>query len=95
MVKLSLVLVTYKMVSQIGNTIRSLCCPYQEQVRNEEVEILLVDNGSPVPLDEQIWSGGANLSYSYIPPFEARPSPAHAINRAVDSRRCSPHLCYD
>ena len=64
MVNLSIVLVCYKMAKQIGTTIRSLRAPYQNGIVNEEVEILLVDNGSPEPLDERVWSGIADLSYS-------------------------------
>jgi len=91
-IKLSIVLVHYKMTKQIGNTIRSLRFPYQEGIENEEIEILLVDNGSPEPLDEEVWSRVPGLSYSYIPPSEARPSPAHAINRAVARGRAA-HIC--
>ncbi|MEP6601684.1 MAG: glycosyltransferase [Nitrospirota bacterium] len=92
MLTLSIVLVSYKMAKQIGNTIRSLRAPYQVEVENEDVEILLLDNGSPEPLEEGIWSGMSNLTYSYIPLSEARPSPARAINRAV-ACTSSPHIC--
>jgi glycosyltransferase involved in cell wall biosynthesis len=91
-VKLSIVVVSYKMARQIGNTIRSLRSPYQVDVQNEEIEILLVDNGSPEPLSEEVWSGMTNLTYSYIQPVAAKPSPALAINRAVSLAR-APNVC--
>ncbi|MEP7071696.1 MAG: glycosyltransferase [Verrucomicrobiota bacterium] len=92
MPNLSVILVCYKMADQIGNTMESLRAPYQKEIENDEVEILLVDNGSPEPLDEGIWSGMTNVTYISLPPSEARPSPAQAINRAV-SRASAGNLC--
>lgn len=89
---LSIILVSYKMAEQIGNTIRSLQAPYQKNIANEEIDIQVVDNGSPEPLDRKIWSETSNTTYSYIPPAEAKPSPAHAINRAV-ARASASHIC--
>ena len=51
---LSIILVSYKMAKQIGNTIQSLRAPYQRDIGNDEVDIILVDNGSPERLDEVI-----------------------------------------
>ena len=92
MLDLSVVLICYKMTEQIGNTIRSLLTPYQKEIAGKEIEILLIDNGSPDPLPEKIWSESTNLSYSYIPPSEAKPSPAFAVNYAV-KRAGSKQLC--
>lgn len=89
---LSIILVSYKMAKQIENTIQSLRAPYQRDIGNDEVEIILVDNGSPERLDEVIGSGMSNLRYIYISPAEAKPSPAGAINRAV-ARASASHLC--
>ena len=92
MTRLSIILVCYKMAKQIGNTIQSLLAPYQKDILNEEVEILLVDNGSPEPLPDGIWAGATNVTYSYISPSEAMPSPAQALNRAVKRARAA-QLC--
>ena len=52
----SIILLCYKMADQIGNTLRSLVSPYQKNVSGSEIEILLVDNGSPTPMGEIPWS---------------------------------------
>ena len=80
---LSVVLVCYKMEKQIGNTLRSLVPPYQKKIKKQEYEIILVDNGSPSPLPEEIWKIASNIRYLYIPPGEASPNPGIAINRGV------------
>ncbi|HEX4083660.1 MAG TPA: glycosyltransferase [Chthoniobacteraceae bacterium] len=80
---MAVIVVCYKMEGQIGNTIRSLLPPYQKKVRKREYDIILVDNGSPRPLPEEIWKQGSNVRYLFIPPGEASPNPGVAINRAV------------
>ena len=55
--KLSVILVAYDMAREIPRTLESLSRSYQERAENLEYEVLLLDNGSPVPLDEASWSG--------------------------------------
>jgi len=81
--KLSVIVVCYKMYAQIGNTIQSLIPPYQRGLKFSDYEILLVDNGSPKPLPDELQKASKNLRYIYIPPGEACPNPGVAINRAV------------
>lgn len=90
--RVSIILLCYKMTDQIGNTLRSLVPPYQKNLSSSEIEILLVDNGSPTPIGKIPWSSGSNITYSYIPPSKARPSPAEAMNQAV-FRASSKTLC--
>jgi hypothetical protein len=92
MARLSVILVCYKMAEQIGNTLQSLLAPYQGHVANEEIEILLIDNGSPEPLPESTWLLAKNITYTYLAPSEAKPSPAFAINQLV-KRASSSDLC--
>ena len=48
--RLSVALVCYEMAGQIENTLRSLLPPYQREVTLEDYEIILIDNGSALPL---------------------------------------------
>ena len=81
--RLSVIVVCYKMEDQIGNTLRSLLPPYQKNIKKAEYEILVVDNGSPRPLSEETWKVASNVRYVYIPPAEASPNPGVALNRGV------------
>jgi hypothetical protein len=85
--RLSVIVVCYKMEPQIGNTIRSLIPPYQRKIKKSEYEIIVVDNGSPAPLPEAVWNQAPNIRYLHIPPGEASPNPGVAINRAVSMSR--------
>ena len=90
--KLSVALVCYDMAAQIENTLRSLVPPYQRGIVIEDYEIVLVDNGSAQTLPKRLQTFSPNLRYIHIPPNEARPSPAAAINRAAAMGR-APWLC--
>src|SRR3954469_20312203 len=90
--KLSVALVCYEMGEQIENTLRSLLPPYQRNIASDEFEIILVDNGSVEMLPEKTRTLSSNLHYIYVPPDEARASPAAAINRAARTGH-GPWLC--
>ncbi len=81
--KLSIVVVCYEMARQIENTLRSLLPPYQREIAAEDYEIILVDNGSSRMLDERVQKLSPNLHYVYVPPAEASPNPAAALNRGA------------
>lgn len=81
--RLSVIVVCYKMEQQIGNTLRSLLPPYQTKIKTKDYEILIVDNGSPQPLSDETWKLAKNIRYLHIPPNEASPNPGVAINHAV------------
>jgi hypothetical protein len=90
--KLSLVIVCYEMAAQIKNTLQSLLPPYQRNISISEYEIILMDNGSAKMLDEPTWKISPNLTYVYLSPGEASPSPAAAMNRGIALSR-APRLC--
>ena len=89
---LSVVIVTYRMAPQIGNTLRSLTPPYQCGLVPDEYEIILVDNGSPEPLPEDVWKVSDTVRYMYIPPDQATPNPGSALNAGVAIAR-APIVC--
>lgn len=80
---LSIIVACYKMGQQIGNTLHSLCSPYQRGINSADYEIILVDNGSPEPLPSEIWAVADNIHYEYVPPHQARGNVGAAINRAA------------
>ena len=80
------------MAPQIANTLRSLLPPYQREIAGDDYEIILVDNGSTRRLDEAVQQIAPHIRYVHIPPNEANPNPAAALNRGVRLAR-APLLC--
>lgn len=81
--KLSVILIVYDMQRVAPRTIQSLTIPYQKGIGQDDYEVIVVENGSPQPLDEQqVLALGSNVKYTYLenPP----PSPAYAINRGAE-----------
>jgi hypothetical protein len=84
--ELSLIVVSYKMSREIPRTVHSLSRPYQRGVESLEYEIVVVDNGSPIPPN---LDGLADLT----PKAKLRradgtcASPAQAVNEAVAATR--------
>jgi glycosyltransferase involved in cell wall biosynthesis len=76
---LSVVVVVYKMAREAPRTLRSLSPMYQRDVDAGEYEVIVVDNGSPEPLDPASYEDfGGQLHVERLDP--APPSPAHAAN---------------
>ncbi len=90
--QLSVVVICHEMAEQIENTLFSLLPPYQREVETADYEIILVDNGSKKMLEERLQKFAPNLRYVYIPPNEASPNPAAALNRGAALARAS-SLC--
>jgi glycosyltransferase involved in cell wall biosynthesis len=89
---LSVVIVMYRMAAQIRNTLRSVTLPYQRGLRPDDYEIILVDNGSPEPLPEEVWTVAETVRYLYLPPERATPNPGSALNAGVAIAR-APVVC--
>jgi glycosyltransferase involved in cell wall biosynthesis len=81
--KLSVILISYDMAREIPRTLRSLSRSYQQGVQDLEYEVILVDNGSPVPLDPASWLC-IDVPVRLIQLKNASPSPARAINIALE-----------
>src|ERR1043165_7511577 len=80
--RISVVLVAHNMQREIPRTLRSLAPDYQRGIAAEDYEVILVDNGSTRPLDEELCrSFGLRLLVHRIDP--APPSPARAINQGL------------
>ncbi len=79
---LSVVVVVYDMARELPRTLRSLCPPYQVGITTDEYEVIVVDNGSPEPLDaETLRAFPGRLRSLRIDP--ASPSPVGAANAGL------------
>jgi glycosyltransferase involved in cell wall biosynthesis len=81
--KLSVILISYDMAREIPRTLRGLSRSYQQGAEDLAYEVLLVDNGSPVPLDEATWAD-VDVPARLIRIEDASASPAGAINIALE-----------
>jgi len=84
--RLSIVLVAYNMQREAPRTMRSLSTAMQRDVKHGDYEVVVVDNGSSVPLDlGSIDEYGITVTLLRLD--GARPSPSHAINIGLDKCR--------
>ena len=83
--KLSIVVATYRMQREAPRTIASLLPPLQRGADNLDYEIIVVDNGSPEPLDigDAVAAAARPVRLVRVAPEVASASPASSINRAV------------
>jgi len=86
--KLSIVVCAYNMARELPRTIRSLSPAMQRDVRSSDYEIIVVDNGSTKPFDEnECRQWGTDLRVLRIAPSSALPSPVRAINAGIEHAR--------
>lgn len=81
--EISVIVVSYDMSREIPRTLRSLSRSYQLGAADLEYEVLLIDNGSPEPLNESAWAG-IDVPVRLIHSENASSSPARAINSAFE-----------
>ena len=82
--RLSVVVVTYDMERELPRTLRSLASPYQAGIEPSDYEVIVVDNGSPTPVDpETAAEFPGRLRVLRID--DALPTPARAANLGVGS----------
>lgn len=87
-IKLSVIVVVYKMADQAERTIRSLCAPYQQGADAAEYEVIVVENRSDWLLGGQrAQQCGQNVRYFLRD--EAVRTPVHAIHFGVSQARGS------
>ena len=80
--KLSVILISYDMAREIPRTLQGLSRTYQHGAQELDYEVILVDNGSPNPLDPASWAG-IDVPVRLIQLKDASSSPARAINIAL------------
>jgi glycosyltransferase involved in cell wall biosynthesis len=80
--KASIIVIAYDMAREIPRTVASILPPYQRDISNADVEVIVLDNGSSRPVPESVVSSWPeNVRYEYI--SDAKPSPASALNHGV------------
>lgn len=77
--KLSVIVVTFDMARELPRTLQSLKRSYQLDSEELDYEVLVIDNGSPEPVAEEvITSCGTNFHYHRL--IDPPASPAFALN---------------
>jgi len=89
--RLSVIVIAYDMAREIPRTLQSMARDYQQDIGDLTYEIIVVDNGSPTPLDPTTWAH-VDAPISLLRIEDAHPSPAHAINLAA-SKALGEWLC--
>ena len=88
--ELSIVVVAHEMGRELPRTVRSLTRPYQQEIDSFPYEVIVVDNGSPSPVDRKTIEAIAP-EVRLIRLDDAEVSPAVAVNRVV-AKTSSPWL---
>lgn len=84
--KLSVVVIVYDMRRAAPRTLRSLAPDYQRGITTDDYEVIVVENGSPTPLDpDAVRALGPNFRYVFVE--GASKSPAPAVNRGLREAR--------
>ena len=84
--KLSVILIAYDMAREIPRTLQGLARSYQSIGETLDYEVLLVDNGSPQPLDPASFEH-LDVPVRLIRIDDAHHSPAQAINLTASEAR--------
>ena len=80
---LSIIVVVHDMLREAPRTLFTLSPQYQADVKEDDYEVVVVENGSTSPLGEDLVCGfGKNFRYLNMG-GRARPSPCRAINEAA------------
>lgn len=83
MPKVSVIIISYNMAREVPRTVQSFLPPYQTGLNDGDIEIIVMDNGSPEPIPAHIHSEWpASVRYVFVE--NAHKSPARALNQGVD-----------
>lgn len=90
--KLSVVVIVYKMPRQAMNTLKSLTPAYQQGVEPGDYEVIVVENQSSAELNPvEVAELGPN--FRYVHRAETRPTPVYASNHGLAEAR-GEHICF-
>ncbi len=82
MPKISIIIIAFNMARELPRTIQSFSVKMQQWINEDEYEIIVVDNGSYLPFDEDACQEHAN-NISFIYMDDATVSPCPAINKGI------------
>lgn len=75
----SVIIIAYNMAREIPRTVQSFLPPYQSGIQDSDIEIIVMDNGSSVPVDPKIIESWPS-TVRYVQVENPHPSPAKALN---------------
>ena len=84
--RVSIVIISYNMAREVPRTVLSFLPPHQKNIRNEDIEIIVLENGSSAPVPEDVRSSWPD-NVRYVEIENPRPSPANALNYGVSLAR--------
>jgi glycosyltransferase involved in cell wall biosynthesis len=82
----SVVVVVYNIPREAPRTLHSLSAAYQRDIDPDDYEVIVVDNGSTSPVEQQLIDGLPG-NFRLIRIDQAHPSPAQALNRGLAEAR--------
>lgn len=82
----SVVVVVYNISREAPRTLHSLSAAYQRDIDPDDYEVIVVDNGSTSPVEQQLIDGLPG-NFRLIRIDQAHPSPAQALNRGLAEAR--------
>lgn len=83
---ISVVIIGYNMARELPRTVETFLPPYQRGIDADEIEIIVMDNGSSKPVPgEIVQAWPSQVKYHYVE--DAHPSPALALNQGVSMAR--------
>lgn len=85
--RLSVIVLAYKMQRELPRTLQSLSRDYQLASASLDYEVIVVDNGSPEPLEQTVGELPGNVPLRWLRLDPAPASPALGLNRAVEMAR--------
>ncbi len=89
--KVTVIVIGYKMPSQLENTLRSLYADYQHGVSEEDYEVIVMENNSVARLPDSIVQNLPS-NFRYTLRDESAATPVYAVNEAFALCR-SPLIC--
>jgi len=83
---ISVIIIAYNMAREIPRTVTSFLDDYQDHISADEIEIIVMENGSDKPVPKSIIANWpANVRYINV--TDPHPSPARALNQGVEIAR--------
>ena len=82
----SVVIVGFDMARELPRTVLSFLPPYQRGIEFDDIEIIVLENGSTHNVDPKVVASWPN-SVRYIQVDDAHPSPAKALNEGIAEAR--------
>jgi len=87
----SVIIIAYNMAREVPRVVQSFLPGYQQGVEPDDIEIIVMENGSSVPIPQDIVNSWPK-NVRYINVTDPKPSPAQALNDAV-ALASAPWVC--